>query len=91
MLSRYDNSAGTSRSTAFRRRTGITTKSALRDTVLAGNVTLGSRTCSTRVTATRTEGSTRTICTLPISERFFSGGSTTLRGFNLKKLVHERS
>ena len=53
----------------------------LRGTVLAGNVTLG----LANIFNPRDRDDTGTIdeidLTLPISERFFSGGSSTLRGF----------
>ncbi|HEY0431410.1 MAG TPA: BamA/TamA family outer membrane protein, partial [Pyrinomonadaceae bacterium] len=54
-------------------------------TVLAGNATLG----LANVFNPRDRDGTGTIdeidLTLPISERFFSGGSTTLRGFNFEE------
>jgi outer membrane protein insertion porin family len=57
----------------------------LRDTVFAGNVTLG---LSNLFNPQDRDGN-GTIDeidhTLPISERFFSGGSTTLRGFNFEE------
>jgi len=59
--------------------------SALRNTVFAGNVTLG---LANLFNPQDREGN-GTIDeidrTLPISERFFSGGSTTLRGFNFEE------
>ncbi len=59
--------------------------SALRDTVLAGNMTLG----LANVFNPRDRDENGTIdeidLTLPISERFFSGGSTTLRGFSFEE------
>ena len=59
--------------------------SALRDTVLAGNMTLG----LANLFNPRDRDANGTIdendLTLPISERFFSGGSTTLRGFNFEE------
>lgn len=59
--------------------------SALRDTVLAGNMTLG----LANLFNPRDRDGNGTIDeidhTLPISERFFSGGSTTLRGFNFEE------
>jgi outer membrane protein insertion porin family len=59
--------------------------SALRDTVLAGNMTLG----LANIFNPRDRDENGTIDeidrTLPISERFFSGGSTTLRGFNFEE------
>ena len=64
--------------------------SALRDTVLAGNMTLG----LANVFNPRDRDGNGAIdeidLTLPISERFFSGGSTTLRGFLLKRLDQRR-
>ncbi len=57
----------------------------LRDTVLAGNLTLG----LANLFNPRDRDDNGTIdendLTLPISERFFSGGSTTLRGFNFEE------
>ena len=57
----------------------------LRGTVLAGNLTLGLATMFNP----RDRDGNGTIDeidrTLPISERFFSGGSTTLRGFNYEE------
>jgi outer membrane protein insertion porin family len=59
--------------------------SALRNTVLAGNMTLG----LANLFNPRDRDENGTIdeidLTLPISERFFSGGSTTLRGFNFEE------
>ena len=59
--------------------------SALRDTVLAGNMTLG----LANLFNPRDRDGNGVIdeidLTLPISERFFSGGSTTLRGFNFEE------
>lgn len=59
--------------------------SALRDTVLAGNMTLG----LANLFNPRDRDGNGTIDeidqTLPISERFFSGGSTTLRGFSFEE------
>ncbi|HJP93545.1 MAG TPA: POTRA domain-containing protein [Pyrinomonadaceae bacterium] len=58
---------------------------ALRDTVLAGNLTLG----LANLFNPRDRDGNGVIDeideTLPISERFFSGGSTTLRGFNFEE------
>ncbi|HKY42923.1 MAG TPA: POTRA domain-containing protein [Pyrinomonadaceae bacterium] len=58
---------------------------ALRNTVLAGNVTLG----LANLFNPRDRDGNGTIdendLTLPISERFFSGGSTTLRGFDFEE------
>jgi outer membrane protein insertion porin family len=57
----------------------------LRDTVLAGNMTLG----LANVFNPRDRDENGVIneidLTLPISERFFSGGSTTLRGFSFEE------
>ncbi len=57
----------------------------LRGTVLAGNATLG----LANVFNPRDRDNTGTIdeidLTLPISERFFSGGSNTLRGFSFEE------
>ncbi|HSB29034.1 MAG TPA: POTRA domain-containing protein, partial [Pyrinomonadaceae bacterium] len=59
--------------------------SALRNTVFAGNLTLG----LANLFNPRDRDNNGTIDeidrTLPISERFFSGGSTTLRGFNFEE------
>ncbi|HZI59827.1 MAG TPA: POTRA domain-containing protein [Pyrinomonadaceae bacterium] len=59
--------------------------SAFRDTVFAGNMTLG----LANVFNPRDRDENGTIdeidLTLPISERFFSGGSTTLRGFSFEE------
>ncbi len=59
--------------------------SALRNTVFAGNMTLG----LANVFNPRDRDENGTIdeidFTLPISERFFSGGSTTLRGFSFEE------
>jgi outer membrane protein insertion porin family len=58
---------------------------ALRGTVFAGNMTLG----LANLFNPRDRDANGTIdeidLTLPISERFFSGGSTTLRGFNFEE------
>ena len=58
---------------------------AFRDTVFAGNMTLG----LANVFNPRDRDENGTIdeidLTLPISERFFSGGSTTLRGFSFEE------
>lgn len=58
---------------------------ALRNTVFAGNATLG----LANLFNPRDRDGNGTIDeidrTLPISERFFSGGSTTLRGFNFEE------
>ncbi|HEX6648144.1 MAG TPA: POTRA domain-containing protein [Pyrinomonadaceae bacterium] len=58
---------------------------AFRDTVLAGNTTLG----LANLFNPRDRDGNGTIDeidrTLPISERFFSGGSTTLRGFSFEE------
>lgn len=59
--------------------------SGLRNTVFAGNMTLG----LANVFNPRDRDENGTIdeidLTLPISERFFSGGSTTLRGFSFEE------
>jgi len=59
--------------------------SALRNTVFAGNMTLG----LANLFNPRDRDGNGTIdeidLTLPISERFFSGGSTTLRGFGFEE------
>jgi outer membrane protein insertion porin family len=59
--------------------------SSLRNTVFAGNFTLG----LANLFNPRDRDGNGTIdeidLTLPISERFFSGGSTTLRGFNFEE------
>lgn len=57
----------------------------LRNTVLAGNVTFG---LSNIFNPRDRDGNGKideVDLTLPISERFFSGGSTTLRGFNFEE------
>ena len=58
---------------------------AFRDTVFAGNMTLG----LANIFNPRDRDENGTIdeidLTLPISERFFSGGSTTLRGFSFEE------
>src|SRR4029453_17635865 len=57
----------------------------LRGTVLAGNATLG---LANLFNPRDRDGNGRIDeidLTLPISERFFSGGSTTLRGFNFEE------
>ncbi len=58
---------------------------ALRDTIFAGNMTLG----LANIFNPRDRDDNGTIdeidLTLPISERFFSGGSTTLRGFSFEE------
>jgi outer membrane protein insertion porin family len=59
--------------------------SALRDTVFAANFTLG---LANVIDPQDREGNgtiDEVDRTLPISERFFSGGSTTLRGFNFEE------
>ena len=54
---------------------------ALRGTVLAGNATLGLANLFNPRDRGGNPGIDEIDLTLPISERFFSGGSTTLRGF----------
>ena len=57
----------------------------LRGTVLAGNLTLGLATMFNPVDRDRNGTIDEFDRTLPISERFFSGGSTTLRGFGYEE------
>lgn len=59
--------------------------SALRDTVLAGNMTLGLANLFNPRDRDGNGSIDEIDLTLPISERFFSGGSTTLRGFNFEE------
>ena len=59
--------------------------SALRDTVLAGNMTLGLANLFNPRDRDGNGAIDEIDLTLPISERFFSGGSTTLRGFNFEE------
>lgn len=59
--------------------------SALRDTVLAGNVNLGLANVFNPRDRDENGRIDENDLTLPISERFFSGGSTTLRGFNFEE------
>lgn len=59
--------------------------SALRDTVFAGNWTLGLANLFNPVDRDGNGTIDEIDRTLPISERFFSGGSTTLRGFNFEE------
>jgi outer membrane protein insertion porin family len=59
--------------------------SALRDTVLAGNVSLGLANVFNPRDRDENGRIDENDLTLPISERFFSGGSTTLRGFNFEE------
>ena len=59
--------------------------SALRDTVLAGNVTLGLANLFNPIDRDNNGTIDEIDRTMPISERFFSGGSTTLRGFNFEE------
>ncbi len=59
--------------------------SALRDTVLAGNVSLGLANVFNPRDRDENGRIDENDRTLPISERFFSGGSTTLRGFNFEE------
>ena len=57
----------------------------LRDTVLAGNMTLGLANLFDPRDRDGNGAIDENDLTLPISERFFSGGSTTLRGFNFEE------
>lgn len=59
--------------------------SALRDTVFAGNMTLGLANLFNPRDRDENGVIDEIDLTLPISERFFSGGSTTLRGFNFEE------
>jgi outer membrane protein insertion porin family len=59
--------------------------SAFRDTVLAGNMTLGLANVFNPRDRDENGSIDEIDLTLPISERFFSGGSTTLRGFNFEE------
>jgi len=59
--------------------------SALRNTVLAGNMTLGLANLFNPRDRDGNGSIDEIDLTLPISERFFSGGSTTLRGFNFEE------
>ena len=59
--------------------------SALRDTVFAGNMTLGLANLFNPIDRDGNGSIDEIDRTLPISERFFSGGSTTLRGFNFEE------
>jgi outer membrane protein insertion porin family len=59
--------------------------SALRDTVLAGNLTLGLANLFNPIDRDGNGTIDEIDRTMPISERFFSGGSTTLRGFNFEE------
>jgi outer membrane protein assembly factor BamA len=58
---------------------------ALRDTVLAGNMTLGLANLFNPRDRDGNGAIDEIDLTLPISERFFSGGSTTLRGFGFEE------
>jgi outer membrane protein insertion porin family len=58
---------------------------AMRGTVLAGNATLGLANLFNPRDRGGKPGIDEIDLTLPISERFFSGGSTTLRGFNFEE------
>jgi len=58
---------------------------ALRGTVFAGNATLGLANLFNPRDRDGNGKIDETDLTLPISERFFSGGSTTLRGFNFEE------
>ena len=57
----------------------------LRDTVLASNMTLGLANIFNPRDRDENGVINEIDLTLPISERFFSGGSTTLRGFNFEE------
>jgi len=57
----------------------------LRDTVLAGNMTLGLANVFNPRDRDENGAIDEIDLTLPISERFFSGGSTTLRGFSFEE------
>lgn len=59
--------------------------SALRDTVLAANFTLGLANLFNPLDRDHNGTIDEIDRTLPISERFFSGGSTTLRGFSFEE------
>ena len=58
---------------------------ALRGTVFAGNATLGLANLFNPRDRDGVPGISEVDRTLPISERFFSGGSNTLRGFNFEE------
>ena len=58
---------------------------AMRGTVFAGNATLGLANLFNPRDRGGNPGIDEIDLTLPISERFFSGGSTTLRGFNFEE------
>ena len=57
----------------------------LRDTVFAGNMTLGLANLFNPADRDGNGTIDEIDRTMPISERFFSGGSTTLRGFNFEE------
>jgi outer membrane protein insertion porin family len=57
----------------------------LRDTVFAGNMTLGLANLFNPIDRDGNGTIDEIDRTLPISERFFSGGSTTLRGFSFEE------
>jgi outer membrane protein insertion porin family len=59
--------------------------SALRDTTFAGNLTLGLANLFNPIDRDGNGTIDEIDRTLPISERFFSGGSTTLRGFSFEE------
>jgi outer membrane protein insertion porin family len=58
---------------------------ALRDTIFAGNMTLGLANVFNPRDRDENGSIDEIDLTLPISERFFSGGSTTLRGFSFEE------
>lgn len=58
---------------------------ALRDTIFAGNMTLGLANIFNPRDRDENGSIDEIDLTLPISERFFSGGSTTLRGFSFEE------
>ena len=58
---------------------------ALRETIFAGNMTLGLANLFNPQDRDASGAIDEIDLTMPISERFFSGGSTTLRGFNFEE------